>query len=248
MTHRELKNAIFSFVSDYFAAATVIWGRNTAVNPRNPMITLHMGNVSRTYVPMTHAVNGVPTHIYPSATTVQVDLFTKGAELVETPDVTAAREDTAVDDLVMFVNYINSLHGQEWCVKNDVTILANQVHNLTDVINDTSWDYRAMVELEVRFMQSAVGFAATMWEGGMPYYSNAQPQFDEDGYALDKNGDRLYDGEGSPIRLPLDDGGVPILPDVEPTTSGGGSQELADQSTGWFEQVEITEEENQRGT
>jgi len=101
-----------------------------------------------------------------------------------------------------------------------------------------------MVELEVSFTQRAVGYTGTSWDDGVPHYDNGQPKYDDEGYELDENGNRILDGDGNPIKLPTDDDGVTIMPEPEPSPSGGGgSQELADQSSGWFEQVEITEEE-----
>jgi hypothetical protein len=44
-----------------------------------------------------------------------------------------------------------------------------------------------------------------------------------------------YDDDGNPIDEPPSP--------FTPSPSGGGTQELADQSTGWFEQAEIKEEE-----
>jgi len=86
----------------------------------------------------------------------------------------------------------------------------------------------------VGFMQNAVGFTNTNYEQGMPYHSNGSPMFDSEGYALDPDGNRLPDPP-----LPLDPDGRPIFPPATPNTSGGGTQELADEFTGYFEQVEI---------
>jgi hypothetical protein len=79
----------------------------------------------------------------------------------------------------------------------------------------------------------------------VPYYSNGNPKYDTEGYALDENGWRLPDVPP----LPHDEQGVPIYPNIGPTPSGGGSQTLAGQSSDWFEQVEtpIYEEELSSG-
>lgn len=240
MTQSELKQKLYDLASSYFGGATVVWGRVKLVRPQSPLIALTMGSIIRPYQPITQTVNGVPINCYPSKTTVQVDLFTKGARSANENDLTAAMENTAINDLTDFVNFLNSAYVDDWSWIHDVSILANTVQDLTQIINDASWDYRAMVELEIGFTQTAVGYSGTMYENGMPYYENGNPKYDSEGYPLDENGHKLVDEDGNP----LPPGALPY----EPTTSGGGAQELADQSTGWFEQVEtIYEEESSNG-
>jgi len=209
MTYRELKKKLSELVSTYFGDATVIWGMAGAVSPTCPLVTLTMGDVVRHYLPIRGNVNGVPVDYYPSRTTVQVDLFTKGVGVTTEAGYTARRENTAVGDMIDFVNFLNSIYVDGWSDANDVYILANQVRDLTELVNDTTWEYRAMVELEIGFTQAAVGHTATMYEGGV-----------------------LYDEEGNPAQ---------DAPPFEPTPSGGRTQDLADQSTGWFDQVEDPE-------
>ena len=117
-----------------------------------------------------------------------------------------------MNDLIDFVNFINSAYVDEWSDTHDVSILANQVRDLTELTDDTTWDYRAMTELEIRFTQTAAGHGGFMYEGGAP---------------LDENGNVV---SGSFAHTP----------------SGGRSPEIADQSTGWFEHVEIVNEDESK--
>lgn len=208
MTQSELKENLYELVETYFGGANVVWGMTGAVNPNNPMVSLTMGDIIRHYQPIKQNADGVPVYVYPSTTRLQVDLFTKGAKTTDEPDVKTAMVNTAVNDLTDFVNYLNSIYVDNWSGANDITILANTVRDLTALTNDTSWDYRAMVELEISFTQIASGFTGIGYEDGVPY---------------------------------------PFVP----TPSGGGTQDLADQTTGWFEQVEtpelIQEEDNNDG-
>ena len=209
MTHRELKKKLYDLVKSYFEGATVTWGKvSGSVNPKAPAVILSTVSLQRPYQPIKQTVDGVPVHCYPSKTTLQVDLYTKGAALNGGgAGMTAAHENTAVDDLVDFVNFINSVRVDDWSGIHDVSIMANTVQDLTELVNDTTWDYRAMVELEIGFTQTAVGHGGIMWEGGAASGEDGKPLAEQ--------------------------------PEFTPTPSGGRSQEIADQSTGWFEQVEI---------
>ena len=208
MTQRELRQKLYELVSAYFKGATVTWGKvSGTVNPKAPAVVISTVSLQRPYQPIKQMVDGVQVHSYPSQTMLQVDLYTKGASLETAYGITAAHENTAVDDLTDFVNYVNSTEVDHWKGIHDISIMANTVKDLTELINDTTWDYRAMVELEIGFTQTAVGHGGIMWEGGIAY--------GEDGKPLEEQ------------------------PEFTPTPSGGRSQEIADQSTGWFEQVEM---------
>lgn len=159
MNQRELKRKLYELISTYYGEATVVWGRTKKVRPGAPLVTLDAGSVLRPYHPIEKVVNGVPVASYQSATTVQVDLFTKGDKLTEESGVTAEYDNTAVSDMLDFVNFLQSLYVGDWCLKNDISIMVNQVQDLTELINDTTWDYRAMVELEIGFTQYAIGYA-----------------------------------------------------------------------------------------
>ena len=192
MTQSELKQALYDLASVYFIGANIVWGQTKKVEPDKPLVALSLGTVVRPFLPIRRFVDGATVDVYPTTTKLQVDLYTRGKEINDLPGVTGARENTAVDDLMEFVNFLNSAYADDWSYENDITILGNTVTDLTQIANDTSWSYRAMVELDICFTQEAYGYAAIK--------------------------------------------GIT-------TPSGGGSQELADQSSGWFEQVEITHKE-----
>ena len=220
MTEREMKALFLSLVKIYFGGAEVIWGRAKTVHPKHPLVTLIAGPLARNYLPVTLDAGGIPINCYPTKVTVQIDLFTKGAALSDdagatgaagATGVTAARENTAVDDMMDFLNFIGSQYVTDWCYKKDMAILENgPVRDLTQIINDTSWDYRAMAELDVYFTQNAVGYTGTDHELGVEYDTDGNPK--------------------------------PPSEDFKETPSGGRTPELADEFTGWYEQVETTDE------
>jgi hypothetical protein len=210
---RKLKALLYDLVSVYFGGATIVWGQAKTVKPTNPLIALRTISIAGPYTSIAESVNGVPVSYKPSKTALQVDLFTKGAELTDDDGITGAYENTALNDLADFVNFVNSEYVENWCMNNDVSVIVSgPVRDLTELINDASWDYRAMVELEVGFTQVALGYTGTMYEDGV-----------------------AYDDNGNPIPNPF-----------EQTPSGGRTQELADDYTGWFEQVETEYEEESK--
>lgn len=233
MKPRELKQKLYGLVCEYFCGASVSWGKVKTVSPNVPQVVLNMSAITRHYHPIVQTVEGVLVNVFPSKATLQIDLYTKGAATNVEPGITAAFENTAVDDLADFMNFLNSAYVDEWGNLHDVSIHCRQINDLTELINDVAWDYRAMVELEIGFTQNAVGHTGTMYEKGMPLYENGRPKYDAEGNLLDPQGNIIppkLDGDGNPIPWPP--------PQFTPTPSGGRSQILADQFTGWFEQVE----------
>jgi len=168
MMQSELKRKLESLVSYYFGGATVVWGQIKMVNPSVPQVTLNMGSVIKPYHPITRWVNGIPVNCFPVTTTMQVDLCTQGGSTGNEISVRSAYENTAINDLLCFVHFIDSAYVDDWSEINDISILAKEVLDLTELINDTSWDYRAMVELEIGFTQFAAGYTGINYEGGFP--------------------------------------------------------------------------------
>ena len=98
---------------------------------------------------------------------MQVDLYTDGLRISETE-----RENTAVNDLTEFINFLNSPHVDVWCFINDIDITTGTVRDLTGVISDSSWQYRAMTELELGFTERTKGHTGTGYEHGKPLTGN----------------------------------------------------------------------------
>ena len=210
MTHSELKAKICELVKSYFGGATITWSMTGAVRGKAPLVVLDLGDIVRPYQPLRLNKNGIPVDVYPSAVTLQVDLFTKGAPRTVGNGITEARENTAVTDLTDFLNFVNSPSIDDWCELNDIALNADTVRDLTQLINDTSWDFRAMVEIKIGFTQSATGYTGINYEGGVEYDENGMPVFVPPGQQQ---------------------------PPFAPTPSGGRTQELADSFTGWFDRV-----------
>jgi len=181
MTQQELKKHLFDLVSVYFSElkskGNIIWGKHKPVNPNSPMVALTTGSIGRAYHPIRQYKKGIVHDTWPSETSLKVDLFTKGAPITDAPNVTAAMENTAVNDLTDFVIFLNSVYVDHWSYANDISISTNDIHDLTELTNDTSWDYRAMTEIDIGFTQCAVEYAANPSPGvQIPTSSGGRPQ------------------------------------------------------------------------
>ena len=161
MTQRELKEKLYDLVAKYFALlderGNIIWGKTKPVNPGIPMVSLDLSQVQRPYSPARRYVDGIVHDSYPSSTILRVDLFTKGAATTNEPNVTSRNENTAVSDLSDFANFLNSVYVDHWCGRNGISLKARTVQDLTALVNETSWQYRALLEVDVGFMQVSVG-------------------------------------------------------------------------------------------
>lgn len=220
MTLNELQEHLLDLAERYFSGATVIWAQEKAVKPTPALVTLRTGNVSRPLQPITEVIDGVPCGYYPSRVLLEVNLFTKGRAYRLKDGKTAAQENTAVNDLLDFVNFVNSPVVTDWCYTHNITINPNgDVMDATAAINDTRWEYRAMIEFAVDFIEFAVGAAGILAESSVKNGINPEEP----------------DKPGHPY----------IDPVWSQTSSGGGSQELADETTGYFEAVEIEPEKEE---
>jgi hypothetical protein len=155
-------------------------------------------------------INGIVFSAYPSDTTLTVDLYTKG-KLTEA----GYYENTAENDLLDFVNFLDSVSTIEWSNKNDITIqLMSGVQDLSEIINDSQWQYRAMCEFSVDFTQWTADYYGILSEDSIVFSNSGIP--------TDVNRENR-----------------------QQTASGGGEQELAEETTGAFEEIapeEIKEE------
>jgi hypothetical protein len=118
--------------------------------------------------------------------------------------------------LLDFVNFLDSPASIEWSNQHDVAVsILNGVQDMSEVINDSQWQYRAMCELSVSFTQWAAEYNGILSEESIEFDDNGTPT------------DVIREG-------------------WQQTASGGGTPELAGESSGYFMDVEITrtEEEN----
>ena len=195
MNLRELKENLYDITRTYFGNMPddgVVWADGNTAKPTLPFVMLKTG-------PLTPSGNSIQgpndTRLYVMKTVWEVDLYTPGAERGGEDGDAPARENTAVNDLLDFVNFLRSDYATDLAESLNITIsLMGSVTDVTALLNEIGQEFRAMAEFQVTFIQAAGGYAGVS------------------------------------------------TPGWKPTSSGGGTEDLAAKETGYFEKVVIKEE------
>lgn len=164
MKINELKNELYFLTKEYFAGATVIFAKQSFMpKPDVPLVTISMGTISRPLNPPTRIIDGRPVASYPASVKVQFDLFTKGKKSFLAEGMTPVIENTVLDDMLGFAVFLNSEYAIQFCSRNDIAIvIPNTVEDLTDIVSDTNYKFRAMLEVTVYFTMDAIGYTASL--------------------------------------------------------------------------------------
>lgn len=237
MTVGELREAIREIVKRYFAGAAVKWIDENNVRPTGPLVTLQLRNIQRERFPIVENRQGHPVKLWHTRAMLDVNLYTPGGVSAAQPGIRPRADNTAVSDMQDFVSYMDSDYVYGVLGPQDVTILPEgPTQDASALIDNAKYEYRAMQEFTVDFIQNAAGVsgilhiparqesAANPEAPGLPADPQPAPPTDPDVPEMP---------DDPALAVPLPD------PDAwEPTASGGGSRELAEMDTGWFESVE----------
>lgn len=233
-----------TLTKQYFANAEVTFTKQSRVaKPQIPLVTITPGNVKRSLFPVYEERDGTLTGHYLSRINIQIDLFTHGLPIIdEETGKTIAYENTAIDDMLSFADFLNSQYTIEWCHEHDVSILIEgDVQDLTGLVNDNNYEFRSQLVVLFFFTQKAVGHTGVLSEDsiqyptgeidsqtGEPIYSKEEPKQTESSTNANNHVESI------------------VIPEFIQTSSGGGTNELAQQETGYFTEAEITEEEKNK--
>lgn len=268
-----VKRHFQSFTQMYFPNSDVVFA-NQSRQPKgrisNSLIIITPGNVKRPNTSVDEYIDGEIIANYHSRIAMTVDLFTKGSPLKNDEGEIFAYEDTSEDDLLSFVDFVNSKYALEWCKKHDISIaVEGDVQPLTGIVNDTTYEFRSRVVFVIYFTQKAIGFAPVFSEDSIKYPTGEFDEFGEPIYSTEKpvqkesftgspnggTGGSSSGTGGSTGGAGSSDGGTedfvgnwsnePIIDKViDPSPgTGGRNEELANVELGYFTQVEIKEEE-----
>lgn len=165
----EIKELIRSITKEYFEKATVVFSKESrAVKPQLPLITISTGNVKRTVYSAREWEDETLVDNYLSSFPIQFDLFTHGSPVVD--DETGAiiaYENTAVDDMLSFADFLNSEYVNLIADENDIAILTDSgVIDLTGLVNDNNYEYRSQMSATVYFTHKAKGHTSVLSEDG----------------------------------------------------------------------------------
>lgn len=235
----EARELFRQLTAKYFAGATVTFSNQSrAAKPRVPLVTITPGPVRRPTSANYCLTDDEVVGHYLSRISFQVDLFTHGSPIVdEETGQTVAYENTAMDDMLSFADFLNSDYTVRWCHVKDVSILIDgDVQDLTGVVNDTNYEYRARMSVLLYFTQKTVGPAAVLAESSVQYPD------DEGNYTPEPPLETESPTNGYKTEAVKKEEAAIVEPTFEETSSGGGTEELAKERTGYFTEVEIKEE------
>ena len=164
MTFGTLKKLIRQLTELYFTGATVRYSeQNFTPKPSSSLVTLTFGSVNRPRDPPMRFIDGHPVSYYPASVPVQIDLFTNGRQEETEPGFTPIVENTAEEDLLSFSSFLNSPYATQWCDHENISIvIPNEVRDLTGLIHDTNYEFRASFEISVYFTMEAIGYTGTL--------------------------------------------------------------------------------------
>ncbi len=212
MTYNDARRIIYDATVSYFPNATVTMANTKQVKKTKPMVTMKFGPLQFNTFPNEEVYEGEPCDYYPSSMKLEVQLFTNGHQLSN-----GGMENTAVGDLTDYVNYMTSKLMVTEFGRHDLTVLkAGPVQDISTIINDTNYEYRAMVEFDVSFTMASVGYGGILDESSI---KTDEPDPDHPGEVLPPY----------------------IDPEWTETDSGGRTAEIAEKQVGYFTQVEIEE-------
>ena len=167
MNLEEVKDALYDITAMFFYGATVIWAEQINTKPNPPCVTLKMGGMQKTAFPI---VDEDGSRYYSCRTTAEVNLYTKGKPVTVGENVTGNYSNTATSDLMEFFNFIESENITDIMAGKGIEVtLIPPVRDLTSLLNDSKYRYRAMAEAAVTFPMEADGPYGI---GGMPEIPN----------------------------------------------------------------------------
>lgn len=220
MTIGELRKALQEVVERYFTGASVKWTNENNTKPSGPLVTLQLGNVHRELFSIMENRKGHPVKLYHSRAMLDVNLYTPGSMSKAQPGLRPKAENTAVNDMQDFVSYMDSDYAIDLLGALDVTVLPEgSTMDVSGLIDSVKYEYRAMQQFTVQFTQNAAGVAGIIHIPAAP--ETGVPPDHPDGMPPEEQ--------------------LPDSSSWEQTASGGGSQDLADLDTGWFEAAETEE-------
>lgn len=229
----EAKEAFRELTVKYFPNITVAYAKQSQmVKGDTPLVMLTFGVINRPINPPTQIIDGRPISYYETSVPVQIDLFTKGRKRKVAKGISAAYENTAAEDLTKFVDFLNSEYAIQFCSSRDIAvIIPNAVTDLTDLINDTSYEFRAMVEVELRFTSVALGYSGTL-------SAQSIERLPPEPGALPSTIDKATVFGDAELLMPEIETSF-VIPKVQFSSSGGGNEELLEGEDGYFTNVAV---------
>lgn len=159
MTITQLRDVLFDFIQDYFAGAIVAWGElPNGTKPQNPFIRLKMGSMKRPQHFITEVTNEATRSFIPTTVPLSVELFTHGEECKD-EDGDSYFVNTAMADMADFINYMISPYADDFYERLDICVRPEGDIKDTTAVRDSNYEFRAMQEFVVSFLDESNGYA-----------------------------------------------------------------------------------------
>ena len=155
MNIEEVKAKLYEVTSWFWKDGTVYFAETKMSAPKPPEVTLRFGDLTKTYHPIVED-NKDPDKIvrhWTGQTVMTVDVYTngkpKGNNFIN----------TAVNDLQEFVYWLESDEIIDELMMYNITLMPMNtgVRNLSELINDTKYRYRANMDIQVFFEEKTMG-------------------------------------------------------------------------------------------
>lgn len=171
MTIEEVKDALVEIISTYFPMIDIVWAeQRKLVKPSGTFIQLKLRNLGASLHSIKEMENDVLCGYKPSKMMLEAQLFTRGA--TDTLDVGGKEVkisvNTALNDIMELTNFLTSDYADAFYEKYDICVRPEGEAQDVSGLVDTSYEYRAMQEYVVEFVQTVQGYAGISRDGWQP--------------------------------------------------------------------------------
>lgn len=162
VTTEEAQLKVEELVRRYFAGATVRWCETNQVKPPYPFVALKLTDVSHFLHPDESGETEISQRYYCTGRVV-LNLYTSGRKGVGKPGMSAPPpRNTAVSDLQRFIRYLGSDAGQDFLEEHDICLQEEgSTVDVSALLNDAKYEYRAMQEFSISFVEDVYGHSST---------------------------------------------------------------------------------------
>ncbi len=152
----QVRKRLYEITKMFFKEATVIWAEQVATKPPLPYVTIKTGSISKPLFPCVDEETN--ERYYPCSTIAEVNLYTKGKPVKVGENTTGNYENTALDDMMEFVEFLESDAVIDIIAGYDLDIqLMPPVRDVSELMNDAKYRYRSMAEFTISYMEKVTG-------------------------------------------------------------------------------------------
>ncbi len=159
------KELFRTITKEHFGNTTTVIFANQSRQPKPniPLVTIALGTPGRPLsAPVAEEEDGLVSN-YPTSVKMVVDLFTNGKDVLDGTTV-IGHEDTSVDEMYAFKDFLESEYTIEWCHANDVAIgFDGDVVPMTGIVNDSTYEFRSRLTVIFYFTHRTVGKKSGPW-------------------------------------------------------------------------------------